>query len=114
MYYPSLFVTMSRVEGYRRNMYVFSVSAVLLCLALMLFILLYLQKKFARTCIYSTISLSYDSCTKRWLTNVATSPADLGRRIERVDGQVWLGVRPTRKFRVGYFGFRVSKNTTRN
>jgi len=44
MYYPSLFVTMSRVEGYRRNMYVFSVSAVLLCLALMLFILLYLQK----------------------------------------------------------------------
>ena len=44
MYYPSLFVTMSRVEGYRQNMYVFSVSAVLLCLALMLFILLYLQK----------------------------------------------------------------------
>ena len=43
-------------------------------------------KKFARTCIYSTISLSYDSCTKRWLTNVATSPADLGHRIERVDG----------------------------
>ena len=31
-------------------------------------------------------SLSYNACTKRWPTKVAASPADLGRRIESVDG----------------------------